>query len=418
MLNNKYLLKTIILSISLLFYQFGYAKKVIYVDINEEIVKGPTVFYDEDIAFTEIDNITNTSKKPVTLLDVPENAQLNIQKKLKNFDQEMAQDNDVTYSIYDNFDVQQDYTKLPLKVVRLQALMSKMPVLDQGPDGACVTFASTGALNILYKGANDSISQKCSLNLGQWLSTKDENFFLSNKQKYPNLFKAAEFIDEIDEEEYSSGWDGSYGYIVLSQISEFGTVAKNQQNSQVCGKGPKKENDKIVQQADSIAPEKYQKLVGHAKDYQWQSLCNPIKPCQRQVIEQIKQALNQGHLVVFGVTLPEIGSNGTSYKYYPNLQAKTNYNLNDNAQYVNLENNVFAYTDKVHQCMKNKQCEKNSGGHEMFIYGYQENPNQPGNGIFYVRNSWGDDVGDYGDYYMTYNFADKMMMEAYEIKRP
>ncbi|MCF6765220.1 hypothetical protein L3V82_05510 [Thiotrichales bacterium 19S3-7] len=136
------------------------------------------------------------------------------------------------------------------------------------------------------------------------------------------------------------------------------------------------------------------------------------------MIEQIKQALDKGNLVVFGVTLPNVGSNGTSFKYYPNLQSKTNYDLNKDSQYNHLGNNVFAYTEKVHQCMKDEACSNNSGGHEMLIYGYQENPNQPGNGIFYVRNSWGDDVGDYGDFYMTYNFADKMMMEAYEIKKP
>ncbi|MCF6765221.1 hypothetical protein L3V82_05515 [Thiotrichales bacterium 19S3-7] len=131
MLKTNYFYLLSIFSASLLTYQVTLASKVIYVDINEEIIKGPTVFYDQDIAFSEIDTITNTTKKPVTLLEVPGSTQLNIQQKLRNFDQEMAADNDVTYSIYDNFDSKQNYSELPHKINKIQSLVNKMPVLDK-----------------------------------------------------------------------------------------------------------------------------------------------------------------------------------------------------------------------------------------------------------------------------------------------
>jgi C1A family cysteine protease len=48
--------------------------------------------------------------------------------------------------------------------------MNNVPVLDQGQEGTCVTFAATGALDAIL-GQGDFVSQQCSLELGSALGT-------------------------------------------------------------------------------------------------------------------------------------------------------------------------------------------------------------------------------------------------------
>src|SRR5688572_12138650 len=86
--------------------------------------------------------------------------------------------------------------------------MNGTPVLDQGRHGSCVTFATTAAIDAIL-GKGDYISQLCNLELGTHL------------EKYGYTF---------------SGWDGSYGPVVLDQLMHFGLVnKKNEQISSCAG---------------------------------------------------------------------------------------------------------------------------------------------------------------------------------------
>lgn len=51
---------------------------------------------------------------------------------------------------------------------QVQLKMNKVPVLDQGRHGTCVTFAVTGAIDAVI-GKGDYISQLCNLQLGSYL---------------------------------------------------------------------------------------------------------------------------------------------------------------------------------------------------------------------------------------------------------
>ena len=50
------------------------------------------------------------------------------------------------------------------------------------------------------------------------------------------------------------------------------------------------------------------------------------------------------------------------------------------------------------------------GGHAIIVTGYDES-----NKLFKIRNSWGKDVGDQGEFYMTYDYFETMTMDAYEV---
>src|SRR3990167_9656739 len=80
----------------------------------------------------------------------------------------------------------------------IQLGMNGVPVLNQGRHGSCVTFSARAALNSAL-GKGDYISQLCSLELGTHL---ERNGYIP------------------------SGWNGSWGPLVLEQALRFGIVAK------------------------------------------------------------------------------------------------------------------------------------------------------------------------------------------------
>jgi C1A family cysteine protease len=61
------------------------------------------------------------------------------------------------------------------------------------------------------------------------------------------------------------------------------------------------------------------------------------------------------------------------------------------------------------------------GGHEMIITGYDDNAvvvDKAGTkhqGVLTLRNSWGSDVADHGEYYMTYDFYKHFVMDAHKL---
>ena len=82
---------------------------------------------------------------------------------------------------------------------------------------------------------------------------------------------------------------------------------------------------------------------------------------------------------------------------------------------LHAENDTWALTKSI-----NNDLNPELGGHEMVIIGYDDNAtvldNEGGvhKGVFTLRNSWGDDVGDKGNFYMTYDFSKKF---AFEVKK-
>ena len=91
--------------------------------------------------------------------------------------------------------------------VKVNLGMNATPVLDQGAHRECVTFAMTAALDAVL-GKGDYISQLCSLELGDYLQRHGHTQY--------------------------SGWDGSFGTVVLNQLQDYGIVPKSYEQEYGC----------------------------------------------------------------------------------------------------------------------------------------------------------------------------------------
>jgi hypothetical protein len=268
--------------------------------------------------------------------------------------------------------------------------MNGTPVLDQGRHGSCVTFAVTGALDALM-GKGDYISQLCSLSLGSHL---EKNGYIP------------------------SGWDGSIGDIVLNQIQNFGFINKTNQEKNSCGglkKYPLLDETNIGMPMALDEFKAMSEPMGEYGVFSQQLLTlvgrmgfdpnytyNPDR-----LVNNIKEALatpqqdGYNFRVIFATLLPvEYCSAGACGRLYA---ANDTWTLSDTIQ---IDDQL-----KV-------------GGHEMIITGYDDNAvvtddlGMKHTGVFKLRNSWGDDVGNKGDYYMTYDFFKIFAMDVTKIIFP
>ena len=80
------------------------------------------------------------------------------------------------------------------------------------------------------------------------------------------------------------------------------------------------------------------------------------------------------------------------------------------------ENDTWALTNTIKQ-----DNDPSFGGHEMVIIGYNDdaiatdNEGAKHQGLLTLRNSWGTDAGDQGNYYMTYDFFKEYVIEVQKI---
>jgi hypothetical protein len=264
--------------------------------------------------------------------------------------------------------------------------MNGVPVLDQGMHGTCVTFAATAALNaIMDKG--DYISQLCSLQLGSYLEQRS----------------------------YApSGWDGSYGNIVLDQFKRFGIVSKSKQATEGCAGVKEYPANDMNYQGNPMSLKEY-KALSENLDYNFQtreyfSIIDPFlrmsandnqAQAKNNLLRLIKRTLAKPvddiqQRIIFGTIL---------------LQADGGCNVGACATYHNT-NDTWALTKAI------KKKKEILGGHEMIIIGYDDNAIATDNegkkhkGLLKLRNSWGDDVGDQGDFYMTYDYFKRLVMNV------
>jgi len=264
--------------------------------------------------------------------------------------------------------------------------MNGTPVLDQGMHGSCVTFATTGALDALL-GNGDYVSPLCNLELGK---TLEQDGYIW------------------------SGWDGSWGPYVLNQIEQFGIVNIADQKAKGCGglteyptysgdtgQGMKPEDFKAMSE-DMFDRVYWESILDH-NNSEYPNSANPFDA--NKVLTQVKQALtnsaaNGGNeRITFGVFIPvdycSVGACGTHHKMFDS----------------------WVLSDAIA-----KDPNPELGGHEMVIFGYDDNAvatdDQGGThqGLLFLRNSWGSNYGDNGNYYMSYDYFKKFVGEVQEVK--
>jgi len=263
--------------------------------------------------------------------------------------------------------------------------MNGTPVLDQGMHGTCVTFANTAAIDALL-GKGDYVSELCNLQLGT---------LLEQKSYLP------------------SGWKGSFGPIVLNQMLGFGIINKVNQVKISCGGlrdyprgnpdylGDPMSLDEYRQSSEDISGKLYwDPLLTFTQRMQWnsQSLAQASA-----LLNEVKKTLatktpwNDSRLT-FATLLPvNHCSAGACARYHA-------------------EDDTWALTKSIAQ-----DQDAEIGGHEMVITGYDDdavaidNEGNKHQGLLILRNSWGSDAGDQGNYYMAYDFFKVYVAEVQKI---
>lgn len=256
--------------------------------------------------------------------------------------------------------------------------MNKVPVLDQGNYGTCVTFANTAAIDAAL-GQGDYISQSCSLQLGNYLAANGYN---------------------------DSGWDGSLGRYVLSQMETYGVVSKEEQQIVGCA-GLKQYPSEGPIPSSYMNPEEYHQISESINDrVLWSPILDVFTAMDRvdtnQTVNDIKKALTEKDRVTFGVLLLDfdLGMMGA----------------------VGSHNSSFDSWVLTPEIARDIYLRPLFGGHEMVITGYDDNAiatddqGRPHKGLFTLRNSWGDKLGDKGNFYMSYDYFKVLVIEAQRIR--
>lgn len=257
--------------------------------------------------------------------------------------------------------------------------MNGVPVLDQGAHGTCVTFAVTAALNAAST-KKDGISQLCSLMLGNYLA----------KNAYQ-----------------PSGWDGSFGHVVLNQLENFGTVSKEQERAVGCGGLYEYPAITFDTPSEQMSLEDYHQLTANTPLVQSYPILHVaqaflLSTDTQKTLNDVKRAINAGDRVVFGSLLvdTDLGVVGAIGKYHQ---------MND----------TWVLSETIKKDLEASTSD--FAGHEMVITGYDDaavawdNDGKLHKGLLTLRNSWGPSVGDEGNFYMSYDYFKTLVIEAHRV---
>jgi hypothetical protein len=268
--------------------------------------------------------------------------------------------------------------------------MNGVPVLDQGEHGSCVTFANTAAVDaVINKG--DYVSQLCQLQLGRYLA----------RNGY-----------------YPGGWEGTFAPMVINQIMQFGIISKQSQRAHSCGGL----TEYPISSSDTTGkPMSIDEFYLYSENFNifehglyWRPILNAFdrftekKSTDQHLddyLNQVKQSLaikveDRTSRPTFAVLLP--------IHYCNNAGACAKHHA---------EFDTWALTSAI---MHDPNPEL--GGHEMVITGYDDDATAIDNegvvhkGLLTLRNSWSTEFGDAGNFYMTYDFFKKFIIEAQTIE--
>lgn len=248
--------------------------------------------------------------------------------------------------------------------------MANVPVLDQGRHGSCVTFAITASLNALQH-LGHYYSQLCFLQHGSYLYQQGIGL---------------------------SGWDGLNANAALKRIKTYGLMNNTQQHSYGCGgltNYPlKREHTGEMSTSDY-------RLYAKIPQFSHQLLFSPTT-LGRNKTNLIKQSLNAGHRVLISALFAraDLGIVGALAKH---RYANDSWIINDDI--INDINNQQSFP-----------------GHMMIVTGYddtliaKDKNGKQQRGLLIIRNSWGAYTGDHGTFYMSYDYVNALVQNAYALK--
>ncbi len=274
--------------------------------------------------------------------------------------------------------------------------MNGVPVLDQGLYGTCVTFAVTAAIDAqINKG--DYISQLCLLQLSNSVT---QNTY------------------------WHSLWEGSSIRILLSYISQYGIITTDDQQKGYCNK---------VKTYPATFDGKYLKHKMSPSEYHAHSV-NIFKNyrIEPQILFKFTHVYSMGG---DSDRILTIGNNSDGWVTPEESFAATRKSIAEGNRVIleflfkgnhmrvgikNTDNDTWFASNELKSAFSALQHLSDAEGwyyHQVVIYGYDDNltvQNAAGEtqtGVFYVRNSWGEE----GPEYMTYDYFKLMALEATSI---
>ncbi len=264
---------------------------------------------------------------------------------------------------------------------RVQLGMNQVPVFDQGPHSTCATFANTAAVDAALN-RGDYISELCLLQLGRYLENHAYTL---------------------------SGWDGSFGPIVLNQMQVFGLVNKETQRTKGCNGYTEYPTSSSDEPQTELSITDYHELSEPMPEDQvawtpildaYQVFIDKVDP--QKTLEQVFKSLDAGDRLTFGILLFRLdqGIAGAVGKHQVN-------------------NDTWVLTPEIIQAIYSKG---EVGAHEMIITGYDHDAiaidehGRPHKGLLTLRNSWGQQLGDQGDFYMSYDYFKTLVVEIQRIR--
>lgn len=265
--------------------------------------------------------------------------------------------------------------------------MNGVPVFDQGNQSTCVTFANTAAIDAMDSLTDgNSVSQLCNLQLDRTL----------RPSPVPDVFM------------------GAFGYVVLDQTSRYGYLDVAHQENKGCGGikaypahssnigKPMSVDEFLAAKPKPFSRNDYSPLFSYPGTFQ-----PPTIEIAKKVLTGVKRSINKNNRLTFAVILDgrlgDAGAVGT---------------------YNNIHNDAYVLTDQIKEDIKKPG---HYSAHDMVIYGYDDDAcatyqAKDGTmkkqcGLLHLRNSFGIKAGDNGDYYMTYDYFEGLLLEVFNVGR-
>lgn len=257
--------------------------------------------------------------------------------------------------------------------------MNNVPVLNQGSHGSCVTFALTAAIDALV-GKGDYISQLCLLSLGQYLNQHSFAF---------------------------SGWEGIIPKDLATRIQEHGIVSKETQMTEGCG-GLKRYPLMSLDPSNEMSLDDYHAKAQHIDEFTHFESSNLLDIFQflleenprKNILAEVKNSLEKGDRLAMATILiadENLSLWGTYHE----------------------ENDTWVYLPELKEAFERYE---NISAHELVIIGYDDEAtaiDKDGNshqGVLILRNSWGENAGDHGNFYMTYDYFNAFAFDILRIR--
>lgn len=258
---------------------------------------------------------------------------------------------------------------------RVNLTMNGVPVLNQGIHPTCVSFALIAALDAL-KGAGDYYSPLCLLNLGKYIE--------QNGYKH-------------------SGWNYAENLPIFNRIREFGLVPTHIQKTYGCGgitQYPTDTNDNSM----AMTPEDYHRYSENMRHSGFNDYNFFVKDHNEvnSIINFSRQALNNGHRLVLMFASPVDEHNGIHGSYKTTQDS-------------------WVLSDELAEKLKNQSEIDQLYGHDVVVVGYDDEvvikdfQGKTHLGAVIVRNSWGEGLGNHGDFFISYDFLTALGLELLEI---